>query len=155
MSFDSGGSGSSIAASSDVLLSNATTGDLFVYESSVAKWENKAPATGTVTPDVVSAPTNSGSSYAIPAPSSQTITRLTLTANCTVTFPAAVSGSSFTVVLTQDSTGARTVTWPGTVRWPNASAPTLTGSPSSIDLVSFLSVDGTTWLGMPGGHNFA
>jgi len=49
---------------------------------------------------------------------------LTLTGNCTYTFPTPVAGKSFILVQKQDATGSRTVTWPASVDWPGATAPT-------------------------------
>jgi hypothetical protein len=57
--------------------------------------------------------------------------------------------------LAQDSTGARSVTWPGSVSWGSLSAPALTATPSKSDWLSFVSDDaGSTWIGFkaePGG----
>src|SRR3989338_4314970 len=53
---------------------------------------------------------------------------ITLTANCTFTFsnpPASGVTGSFTLILRQDGTGSRTATWPASVDWPGAIAPTL------------------------------
>jgi hypothetical protein len=42
----------------------------------------------------------------------------------------------------------RTVSWPATTRWANASAPTLTGTLSAVDYVELETFDGgTTWFG--------
>lgn len=45
------------------------------------------------------------------------------------------------IELVQDATGSRTVTWPSTVTWAAATAPTLTTTAAAIDLVRF------TWNG--------
>ena len=45
---------------------------------------------------------------------------LTLTGNCTYTFPTPVAGKSFTLIQKQDGTGGRTVTWPASVKCPVA-----------------------------------
>lgn len=82
---------------------------------------------------------------------------VTLTGNATLTFPSlppAGSARTFMVVLRQDGTGARTVTWPGTVKWPGGITPTLTAAAGKADVFTFSSVDGTSWLGFPGGLNF-
>lgn len=93
----------------------------------------------------------SGAEQALPDPSVQSISRITLTANCTLTFPAAGPGKSFTLVLVQDGTGSRTVTWPGTVKWPGGTAPTLSTGAGKIDYLSFLCTDGTNWAGFAAG----
>jgi hypothetical protein len=62
--------------------------------------------------------------------------------------------NAFTVIFTGDGT-ARTITWPAAVKWPNATAPTMTSTNGKKDVLSFLSPDnGTTWLGFVGGQNF-
>ena len=81
----------------------------------------------------------------------------TLTENTTFTFsnPAA-SGkvSSFTLKLVQDaSASGYTVTWPSSVDWPAATAPTLTATASAVDYFVFISHDGgTTWYGFTAGQ---
>ena len=53
---------------------------------------------------------------------------------------------SFTFFLTQYST-AKTVTWPAAVKWPNNTAPTISGN-SKKYVFSFFTLDaGTTWYG--------
>lgn len=74
-----------------------------------------------------------------------TVQKLTLTASTTITMPTAVAGKSFVVILAQDGTGGRSVTWT-TVAWPSATAPTITATASKKDIYSFFS-DGTAWYG--------
>lgn len=78
---------------------------------------------------------------------------LTLTGNCTFTFPAMAQGKQFTLLLKQDATGARTITWPASVRWASGTAPTITTTASKTDVISFV-CDGTYWLGFVGGKNY-
>jgi len=70
----------------------------------------------------------------------------TLSENVTYTFsnPAA-SGkvSAFTLKVTQDST-ARTITWPTSVDWASATAPTLTTTSGAVDVFAFVTYDGGT-----------
>lgn len=77
---------------------------------------------------------------------------ITLTGNATVTMPSAVSGKSFIMLLKQDGTGGRTVTW-STVVWPGGTAPTITSTASKSDLYSFFS-DGTNWYGVTVSQNY-
>lgn len=77
---------------------------------------------------------------------------LTLTANCTLTFTGYAGGTgtkgSFDLLLRQDATGSRTVTWPNDIRWAGGSAPTL--STTGSDLIRFVSFDqGASWIGEP------
>jgi hypothetical protein len=79
----------------------------------------------------------------------------TLTENVTYTFsnPAA-SGkvSAFTLKVVQDST-ARTITWPGSVDWAAATAPTLTATSGGVDVFVFVTYDGgTTYYGFTAGQ---
>ena len=53
--------------------------------------------------------------------------------------------SSFSLFLEQDTTGSRTVIWPGNVQWPNGNAPTLSTTPGQVDTFTFACVDGTNW----------
>jgi hypothetical protein len=83
--------------------------------------------------------------------------RVRLTGNVTFTFTGATAGkaSSLTLILVQDGTGSRLVTWPASVKW-DGGAPVLSTGANKVDIVTFLSVDGgTTWYGMLGGKDFA
>jgi len=79
---------------------------------------------------------------------------LTLTGNCTYTFPTPVAGKSFILVQKQDATGGRTVTWPASVDWPSATAPTLTSTALRADKFVFTAIDGSNWLGSVAGQNY-
>lgn len=98
--------------------------------------------------NVVSA---SGSTETLPDVDVATMHRVTLTANCTLTFPAAGAGKSFSLELVQDGTGSRTVTWPGNVLWPGGSAPTLSTAAGSVDDFAFVCFDGSNFSGFYGG----
>ena len=79
---------------------------------------------------------------------------LTLTGNVTYTFPTPVAGKSFILVQKQDATGGRTVTWPASVDWPSATAPTLTATALRADKFVFTAIDGSNWLGSVAGQNY-
>lgn len=81
-----------------------------------------------------------------------TVQQLTLTGNATITMPTATAGKSFVIMLKQDGTGSRSVTW-STVTWPGGTAPTITGTASKQDIYSFFA-DGTNWYGGVIGQNF-
>ena len=81
-----------------------------------------------------------------------TVQNLTLTGNATITMPTAVAGKSFIIILSQDATGSRTVTW-STVSWPSGTAPTITSTASKKDIYSFFS-NGTSWFGTTIGQNY-
>jgi hypothetical protein len=82
-----------------------------------------------------------------------TLQILTLTGNCTFTFPTATAGKSFTLFLKQDATGSRTVTWPASVKWPSGTAPTITATASKADKYVF-TADGSSWAGSNAGQNY-
>lgn len=88
-----------------------------------------------------------GATNTIPAPSTATMHNVTLTANCTFTFPTATAGRSFTLALTQGGSGSYTVTWPAAVKWAGGTAPTLSTSVGKVDYLKFVCVDGATWAG--------
>ena len=80
--------------------------------------------------------------------------RIVLDANCTLTFSGSTASvaCSFTLVVVQDATGSRTVTWPASVDWPAATAPTLSTAANKVDILTFVTVDnGTTWWGFLSG----
>jgi len=78
-----------------------------------------------------------------------------LTENVTYTFsnPAASGrASAFILKVIQDSS-ARTITWPGSVDWPAATAPTLTSTNNGVDVFVFFTIDGgTTYYGFTAGQ---
>ena len=70
----------------------------------------------------------------------------TLSENVTYTFsnPAANGKvSAFTLKVVQDSS-ARTITWPGSVDWASATAPTITTTSGGVDVFAFVTYDGGT-----------
>ena len=60
-----------------------------------------------------------------------------LTGNVTFTFNNGQYGGNYRLILKQDATGSRTVTWPASVRWADATAPTLTTTANKTDYVGF------------------
>jgi hypothetical protein len=96
---------------------------------------------------------NTGTAYTISL-ATGTVQILTLTGNCTFTFPTLTAGESFTLLLRQDGTGSRTVTWPAAVRWPGGTAPTITSTASRTDKYVF-TCDGTRWYGSNAGQNYS
>lgn len=109
-------------------------------------------ASGLVT-DEVTTETTSGATYTIPAVTTAGITDLTLTDDCTLTFPTATAGQSFTLVLRQGGGGSKTTTWPGTVKWDGGVAPTLTTTVAAVDILGFFCADGTNWFGFVSGQD--
>ena len=58
--------------------------------------------------------------------------------------PASGNAYSFTLYCKQDATGSRVITWPATVKYPNASTPTMSTGANKIDIFSFFTLDGGT-----------
>jgi hypothetical protein len=81
----------------------------------------------------------------------------TLTENTTFTFsnpPASGTAYSFSIEIIQDaSASGYTVTWPSSVDWPAATAPTLTATASAKDVFIFTTRDGgSNWYGFTAGQ---
>ena len=81
----------------------------------------------------------------------------TLTENTTFTFsnpPASGTAYTFSLEIIQDASASGfTVTFPASVDWPSATAPTLTATASAKDVLVFYTRDGgTTWLGFTAGQ---
>lgn len=113
----------------------------------------------------------SGAAQTIPPPSAAKVNHVTLTAHCALTFPTIaplglslavaehlgtdvhLPNASFALVLQQDGTGSRIVTWPGSVSWDAGSAPTLTTTAGKSDVLTFICADGTNWLGFVAGQD--
>jgi len=83
-----------------------------------------------------------------------------LTENTTFTFSAPpVTGTAYTFTLkvVQDASASGfTLTWPTSVDWPAATAPTMTATASAVDVFVFYTHDGgTTWYGFVAGQGLA
>jgi len=64
--------------------------------------------------------------------------KVTLTDACTFTFSNPQSGTTYALSLVQDATGSRVATWPANVNWEAGSAPTLTTTAATKDVVMFI-----------------
>jgi hypothetical protein len=81
----------------------------------------------------------------------------TLNQNATFTFSNAPTGvCSFTLLLSNDATPSRTITWPVSVKWPGGTIPSRTTTASAIDIYTFFTInDGTNWYGNLAQYNYA
>lgn len=121
--------------------------------SGVLVFNNTPSLTNPTVTNYVETPYSANSSTAITlALTNGTVQIITLTGNATITMPTAVSGKSFIMLLRQDATGSRTVTW-STVKWPGGTAPTITSTASKQDIYSFFS-DGSSWYGVTVSQNY-
>lgn len=69
----------------------------------------------------------------------------TVSADTVFTFINAPSGRAATFNLIITNGGSATITWPALVKWTDAAAPALTAS--GVDVLTFLTPNGTTWYG--------
>lgn len=98
-----------------------------------------------------------GSVYTVPDITLYGIIPILLTANLALTFPSLpTSGKtkSFLLVIRQNGTGGWQVTYPGNVRWPSDLAPVMSTGVNRLDVVSFLSINSSYWLGSQGPQNY-
>lgn len=132
----------------DVLISGAITdGFALVWDNTAKQWKpgRQSPI------EAVNTVATSGATQTLPDVTTATMHDITLTANCTFTFPTAAAGKSFSVRLKQDGTGSRTATWPSSAKWPGSAAPTLSTAAGGVDTFWFVCFDGTRWEAGPGG----
>ena len=79
---------------------------------------------------------------------------ITLDESVTFTFTTSATVAQFTLILRQDGSGGNSVTWPGSVKWHSATAPTILTTASAVHVLEFLTVDaGTTWRGFLASSN--
>ena len=130
---------------SSVLTSDAN-GDVNLSEELKAKSYNETYAAVTSSSNATTVDCHNGNAFSH-----------TLTENTTFTFsnpPASGTAFSFSLEIIQDaSASGYTVTWPSSVDYPSATAPTLTATASAKDLFIFYTRDGgTNWLGFTAGQ---
>ena len=80
--------------------------------------------------------------------------RVTLGGNRTLAVTNTHDGQVFMVILEQDGTGNRTVTWWSGIRWSGGVVPTLTVVGGKIDVFNFLQLASGQYLGFTTGLNF-
>jgi hypothetical protein len=79
--------------------------------------------------------------------------RVTLGGNRTLALSNVGNGDAFIVLLGQDGTGSRTVTWFSTIKWDNGVTPTLTSTASKMDVFGFIQNGTGASLGFTVGQN--
>jgi hypothetical protein len=145
--------GTTIPSSSTLLIST-DVGNTVVGTTSTQTLTNKTLDSSVFTNGYTeeSVVANTGSTYTIDL-ANGTVQILTLTASCTFTFPTATAGKSFMLLLKQDGSGSKTVTWAGSVRWPSNTAPSITSTANKGDKFVF-TADGTYWWGSVSGQGY-
>ena len=81
------------------------------------------------------------------------IQEFVLGANITLNNPTNVGQSVYYLIITQDATGSRTITWGANWKWANGTPPTLTTNPLRKDILMFVS-DGISIYGSVIGQNY-
>lgn len=70
------------------------------------------------------------------------------------TSPIGLQSGTITLVLTQDATGGRTITWPAGLKWPDGIPQQPASGPNTTSVIHLLWT-GSQWLGLLGGKSFA
>lgn len=122
------------------------TGDVDITGELIADSYNETYAAVTSTSNATAVDCEAGNTFSH-----------TLTENTTFTFsnpPASGTAYTMSIEVVQDaSASGYTVTWPASVDWPAATAPTLTADASAVDVFVFTTHDGgTTWYGFTAGQ---
>jgi hypothetical protein len=68
------------------------------------------------------------------------------TSNTALTFSNGRSGAEYTLLLQQDATGGRGVTWPSSIKWPGGTAPVIASAAGAVDKAHF-TFDGAYYYG--------
>lgn len=101
---------------------------------------------------------NSGTAYTFDI-SDAVYFEITLTDNCTFTFPTGLTSGElvqFWVYLKQDATGGRSVTWPSSVKWAMDIVPALDTTLSTLTILHFQSLGSDSrWYGEVLGMGYA
>lgn len=134
-------SGNISALNGFVTIGNTTVG----LGNTAASVGNVTVANTTVTnyTETVVAIGSSGTSQTLSL-TNGTVQTVTMTGNCTFTMPTATAGKSFILIINSGA-GSYAGTFTS-VKWPNATAPTLTTTASNWDILTFVA-DGTYWYG--------
>jgi hypothetical protein len=130
------------------VVTSSYTGDIDVTGEFIADSYNETYAAVTSSSNATTVDCEAGNSFSH-----------TLTENTTFTFsnpPASGTSYSFSIEIIQDASASGfTVTWPASVDWPAATAPTLTATASAKDVFVFTTRDGgTNWYGFTAGQAF-
>jgi hypothetical protein len=140
---------SAIQTQLDAKVGATHTGDVDITGELIADSYNETYAAVTSSSNATTVDCEAGNSFSH-----------TLTENTTFTFsnpPASGTAYTMSIEIIQDaSASGYTVTWPTSVDWPAATAPTLTATASAVDVFVFTTRDGgTTWYGFTAGQALA
>ena len=152
-----------IGANSERMIDANENGSVYLYHDDVLKFNTTsvgADVTGELIADsyneTYGAVTSTSNATTVDCEAGNAFSH-TLTENTTFTFsnpPASGTAYSFSIEIIQDASASGfTVTWPTSVDWPSATAPTLTATASAKDVFVFTTRDGgTNWYGFTAGQ---
>lgn len=75
---------------------------------------------------------------------------VTLNQNTTLTFAGGIQGQVYRLLLNQDATGSRSITWPASIKWMGGTAPALTITANKSDIITLLFADNTYYAACAG-----
>ena len=137
---------SAIQTQLDAKVGSSYTGDVDITGELIVDSYNETYAAVTSTSNATTVDCEAGNAFSH-----------TLTENTTFTFsnpPTSGIANTFSLEIIQDASASGfTVTWPTSVDWPSATAPTLTATASAKDVFVFYTRDGgTNWYGFTAGQ---
>ncbi len=97
--------------------------------------------------------TTSNSTLTLPDVTTATVHDVTLTTDLIITLPTPSAGKSLTLIVRQDSSGGHSITWPPAVKWPSGIPMELTPTANAIDVITFLGLSSSAWLGFQSGYD--
>jgi len=147
-SFGGGGGVIGIANAGTVPTTNPSGGGVLYVEGGALKWRGSsggvtviADAASATAVETIKANGNQAATFAIDAGAGTTHTvTLTGSIGTALTFSNLPSDGSITLtlIITQDGTGGKTVTWPTGTKWAGGTAPTLSTAANATDIVTLV-----------------
>lgn len=86
---------------------------------------------------------------------SGSIQEVTLGGNRTLALSNVNDGQVFILILRQDGTGGRTVTWFSNIKWQDNVDPTLDTAANGVDVLGFIRISSTEYLGFQVGQRMS
>ncbi len=80
--------------------------------------------------------------------------QMRLTGNVTFSVSNMRVGATYVLMIQQDGTGGRTVTWPSGIRWPGSTTPTLNTTANRVTLITITPWSSTVGLGSMAGTQY-
>lgn len=134
------------AAHTQVTAASAVTAHAFAITSILAGATGEYATTETATTLSFGAAKLTGGSSVKLDPTKATVFKTTLTGNRAVDIVGHKAGQVITFIVAQDGTGSRLITWDSDIKWAAGTAPTLTTTASTTDVLEFID-DGTYYIG--------